>query len=99
MIEVAITPATKLPASSTQAPFVYAGYNPYQPAAIPPLTAPHQAFRVHSFDYDGQQMTQYSPQLYSELKGGGGGFKFGQGDFDIAMGVNPLEMCTDSQDR
>jgi hypothetical protein len=99
MIEVAITPATTLPSSSTQAPFVYTGYNPYQPAAVPPLTAPHQAFRVHSFDYDGQQMTQYSPQLYSELKGGGGGFKFGQGDFDIAMGVNPLEMCTPTQDR
>ena len=73
IIEVTITPATGLNYKAAQAPFVYAGYNPFQPAAVPKLTAPHQAFRVQSFDYDGQQMTQYSPQHYSELKGEGGG--------------------------
>ena len=99
IIEVAITPATVLDASDARAPFVYTGYNPYQPGARPELTAPHQAFRVQSFDYDGQQMTQYSPQLYSELKAGGNGHKFGRGDFDIALGVNPVVQCTPTQDR
>ena len=100
LIEVAITPATTLSASvlGPQGGFVYTSYNPYNPAAEVELTAPHQAFRVQSFDYDGQQMTQYSPQLYSELKAGGNGHKMGLGDFDIAVGANPGDMCTVSQD-
>jgi len=87
LIEVAITPRTRL--TGVGASWTYRGYNPYNAAGAPKYVAPHQAFRVQSFDYDGHQMTQYSPQLLSELKSDSSGFKMGGGDIDIAFGRNP----------
>jgi len=46
---------------------------------------------VQSYDYDGQQMTQFSPQLYSELAGGKR--KMGSGDYLVAGNQNPIDAC------
>jgi len=89
LIEVAITPLVRLGQA-----WKYRGHDPYNPAITAvSYDAPHQAFRVQSFDYDGQQMTQYSPQLISELKAGGSGHKMGAGDMDVAAGRNPSDSC------
>ena len=85
LIEVTITPASRAQpgacdqAKSAGTPWTYNAFHPDRPAACNLLTAPHQAFRAQSFDLDGHQMTQYSPQLRSELIYG---HKMGQYDYD-----------------
>jgi hypothetical protein len=103
LIEVAITRASAIHKgelsstefSDTNPPqWFYRGYNPRSPAAEKYYTAPHQGFRVQSYDYDGHQMTQYSPQLVSEIFSTGQ--KMGSGDYDIAAGQTTCqsgEVC------
>ena len=91
LVEVAVTKLSRFPYQTTQ--WLYKGYNPYSPAADRQYRAPHQGFRVHSYDYDGHQMTHYTPQLYSELQGGR--HKMGWADYMLSRGLDPFVNAPD----
>ncbi|EKX30997.1 hypothetical protein GUITHDRAFT_149565, partial [Guillardia theta CCMP2712] len=60
-IEIAITPFTR---SSSAYRYTFA-------ASSSTYNAPHRAFRMLSYDYDGHQMSQYSPMLKQEMRQNG----------------------------
>ena len=97
LVEVAVTPIARL--AKEQSPWKYKGYNPVpgRVDAVREYRAPHQGFRVQSYDYDGHQMTQYTPQLFSELSGSRK--KMGWGDYMLAFGQDPFDECPDANDK